>query len=86
MTQKAKNWMSVLAVAIIAYLILAYYLNLWPAGSIRDQGSEISNSDEVCAQVIAFAVNPETGKIQEFPTPCDVPDGWAAVEADIISE
>jgi len=34
-------------------------------------------SDEgVCAQVITPAINPETQKCQEFPTPCDVPTGW----------
>lgn len=31
---------------------------------------------EVCAQVITFARNPETGQCEAFPTPCDVPEGW----------
>lgn len=31
---------------------------------------------EVCAQVITFARNPQTGQCEAFPTPCDVPDGW----------
>lgn len=31
---------------------------------------------QVCAQVITFAENPDTGECVAFPTPCDVPDGW----------
>ncbi|WP_294952323.1 immunoglobulin-like domain-containing protein [Sulfurovum sp.] len=29
-----------------------------------------------CAQVITHAYDPATGAEQDFPTPCDVPDGW----------
>lgn len=39
--------------------------------------------NRVCAQVITPAVNPETGDIVEFPTPCDVPKGWEPVQNDI---
>lgn len=40
--------------------------------------------DEVmCAQVITPALNPETGEIVEFPTPCDVPEGWELIENEI---
>ena len=36
-----------------------------------------SDDDEpVCAQVITYGVDPETGECEEFPTPCDVPEGW----------
>lgn len=34
-------------------------------------------AQEVCIQVITFAENPETGECIAFPTPCDVPQGWA---------
>lgn len=34
---------------------------------------------EVCAQVITPAVSPE-GICKEFPTPCDVPEGWIKVD------
>ncbi len=33
----------------------------------------------VCAQVITPAISPE-GICKEFPTPCDVPQGWKNVE------
>lgn len=32
--------------------------------------------DRVCAQVITFAEDPQTGECVAFPTPCDVPKGW----------
>jgi hypothetical protein len=34
-----------------------------------------------CAQVITPARNPSTDECQEFPTPCDVPDGWETVQS-----
>ena len=38
---------------------------------------KIQGDDEtVCIQVITSAKNPLTGQIQEFPTPCDIPEGW----------
>jgi len=35
-----------------------------------------SGGEEICAQVISYGENPDTGECQLFPTPCDVPDGW----------
>jgi hypothetical protein len=32
---------------------------------------------DICSQVMTMATNPETGETREFPTPCDVPMGWA---------
>lgn len=40
-----------------------------------------SKNDEVCIQVITPAKNEETGECREFPTPCDVPEGWEKVES-----
>ena len=40
---------------------------------------------QLCAQVITFAENPETGECVAFPTPCHVPDGWAACGPGPIS-
>jgi hypothetical protein len=41
------------------------------------------NNTEVCAQVITSAVNPDTGDIKQFPTPCDVPKGWEVIQNDV---
>lgn len=35
-----------------------------------------TNSAIVCIQVITPARNPQTAEIKDFPTPCDVPEGW----------
>lgn len=35
--------------------------------------------DEVCIQVVTPARNPETGEVVDYPTPCDVPEGWEVV-------
>ena len=37
---------------------------------------EPNQSDQPCIQVITPARNPETGEVKDFPTPCDVPEGW----------
>ena len=36
----------------------------------------------ICAQVIAYAINPTTQECQEFATPCDVPTGWIACQQE----
>jgi hypothetical protein len=38
-----------------------------------------NNDDAFCIQVITPARNPATGEIRDFPTPCDVPEGWIPV-------
>ena len=38
--------------------------------------NQTENEDTVCIQVITEARNPETGDTEDFPSPCDVPDGW----------
>lgn len=34
---------------------------------------------QFCIQIIAPARNPATGEVREFPTPCDVPEGWKQI-------
>jgi len=38
-----------------------------------------NRSEEVCTQVITHAYNPSTQEEKDFPTPCDVPEGWIVV-------
>jgi hypothetical protein len=38
----------------------------------------------LCAQVITPARNPRTGEVRDFPTPCDVPEGWERVPPEEI--
>ena len=39
-----------------------------------------SKEDRICIQVITPARNPQTGEVRDFPTPCDVPEGWEVVQ------
>jgi hypothetical protein len=36
---------------------------------------------QFCIQVITPAKNPQTGEVRDFPTPCDVPEGWEKTES-----
>ncbi len=38
-----------------------------------------------CAAVITPARNPATGEVVEFPTPCDVPEGWERVKGTDVA-
>ncbi len=40
-----------------------------------------NSSSSVCIQVITPAKNLGTGECREFPTPCDVPQGWEKVDS-----
>lgn len=75
---------------------LAHYMyvnDLFPTDILTGTETEVTTpateTEEeemtVCIQVVTPARNPETGEIREFPTPCDVPDGWEKIENDIPS-
>lgn len=38
-----------------------------------------AENKKVCAQVVTTAINPATGEQKDFPTPCDVPEGWGVM-------
>ncbi len=46
------------------------------SGDDDSAGTQSDDGDEACVQVIAYGTDPDTGECQQFPTPCDVPDGW----------
>ncbi len=46
-------------------------------GNYPDAGGHcVKDDNKICIQVITPARNTQTGEIKEFPTPCDVPEGW----------
>ncbi|OQW92587.1 MAG: hypothetical protein BWK78_01260 [Thiotrichaceae bacterium IS1] len=48
-----------------------------PDSSVRaDTSPTTTDTKEVCEQVITYGKNPKTEEWEEFPTPCEVPDGW----------
>lgn len=42
---------------------------------------EPTSEPGVCADVITPAENPDTGECIEYPTPCDVPEGWTVTDS-----
>lgn len=47
---------------------------------------ESKDDGQVCVQVITPAKNPQTGEVRDFPTPCDVPEGWMMVDRSLEME
>jgi hypothetical protein len=37
-------------------------------------------TDEVCIQVISYAINPETGECETFSNPCVIPENYTKVD------
>jgi hypothetical protein len=84
-----------IALLIIALVLALVAYALWQGAkdgallpgntpSANEQGQTVPAQDEqddmtVCIQVITPARDPKTGTITEFPTPCDVPDGWEII-------
>lgn len=52
----------------------------------RYDRSNKSDRSELCIQVVQKARNPQTGEVKDFPTPCDVPEGWEKIEPDQLNE
>lgn len=47
-------------------------INRPPQGKTHPSGT-------ACIQVITPAKNVKTGEVRDFPTPCDVPEGWEKI-------
>ncbi len=75
-----------IAALLVGFLLLAGYLYDQSSAEIHTPpttGAIEIRDDVQCAQVITPALDPDTGNIVEFPTPCDVPEGWLVVENDV---
>lgn len=76
----------IIAVGVFAYWsITPFFDEKNPAINQSPTTEDTEEGTDVCAQVITPARNPETKNIVEFPTPCDVPEGWEVIENDIPS-
>ncbi len=75
----------VLVVALIGVGVVTFWPSLSQAPAPEGQTATTTEDENtaICAQVITPARNPDTGEIREFPTPCDVPEGWETIENDI---
>ena len=79
-----KFWYIVLALIIIIGGIVFFAQESAPngEGDIVFFTQESAPNGEVCIQVITTAQNISTGEVRNFPTPCDVPEGWAVVSPE----
>lgn len=74
-----KNRLIVLVLIFLLGLVLLglfYGQQLSKNENKKDNGS---SDGRVCIQVITPARSPQSGECKEFPTPCDVPEGWEEV-------
>lgn len=76
----------VILALVVYYHYIIYPIQLFQSGKSPSPSpsptiSKPPRSDEgrFCIQVITPAKNPSTGDCREFPTPCDVPEGWEKV-------
>lgn len=71
--------------ALIVAVGVLFYIHYWPlAGQpVKNSVTATTTEPQICAQVITPARDPQTGTIKEFPTPCDVPNGWEVVQNDV---
>lgn len=68
----------------LACMLLGVGLIYWAfhsGGKVVDEAPTDTDDDAVCIQVITTAKNLKTGEVVEFPTPCDVPEGWEVVQS-----
>ncbi len=49
--------------------------------AIKESIKNLFSREKTCEQVITYAKNKVTGECSDFPTSCDVPDGWKTVES-----
>ena len=74
--KKAISLLSLLAIMAIAFMVFDRSRNT-PAPVIED---DHKGDDIACIQVITPARNMQTGEVRDFPTPCDVPEGWEKIQ------
>ena len=76
------------AFVIMVALVAAYFIffpslsntaNQLPQPDSIPEFTQEKQEEEFCIQVVTPARNPSTKEIVEFPTPCDVPEGWEPV-------
>jgi hypothetical protein len=56
----------------LSFILAIAFINQMEYGSQPQEA-------QVCIQVVTPAKNQTTGEVKDFPTPCDVPEGWQPV-------
>ncbi|MEK7458830.1 MAG: hypothetical protein AAB663_00295 [Patescibacteria group bacterium] len=71
----APLWKGILCMALGVLIIYWVFHSGGKTSDVTPQSSD-GDETEICAQIITPATNPDTGEVVDFPTPCDVPEGW----------
>lgn len=64
--------------------VLLIYWAFHSGSKVVDEVPTDDDDGVICAQVITSAKNPETGEVVDYPTPCDVPEGFEVVQAAVV--
>ena len=64
--------------ALLFIVIFGIFIWMKPI-TLKEIPVQGSGDGVMCAQVITPARNIKTGEIKDFPTPCDIPEGWVNV-------
>lgn len=73
-----------LTIVILALAAYIFWGNPTPTTApVQTATTSNETGGMACAQVITSARNPKTGEIKQFPTPCDVPEGWVVIQNDV---
>lgn len=73
------DWFSKQRLWGYAFLVLAFLLAI--AFIYQMEYGRKPKENRICIQVVTPARNQETGEVRNFPTPCDVPEGWEVIQA-----
>lgn len=82
MTRKAIIFGAVAAAAVM----LAVLVLLNEAKKTEPSTDISQDQNQACIQVITPARYLVTGEVRDFPTPCDVPEGWIPIKAEVLQE
>ncbi len=67
---------------VLALMAVGLAVFVWAVGDgpkIVKKSENDFGTDKICVQVVTPARNSKTGEIRNFPTPCDVPEGWEVI-------
>jgi hypothetical protein len=77
------NWFSRHHMWGYAFLLFSFLLAV--AFIYQMQYGRTPEETQICIQVVTRAKNIQTGDAKDFPTPCDVPEGWEREFKDVVS-
>jgi hypothetical protein len=71
----SKHYLLGIVFVVMAFLVAVFFIYEAQYGKPTEDNIDA----QVCIQVVTPARNTETGIVRDFPTPCDVPEGWEKI-------